>query len=123
MIQSIAHSVRKDLAGRARKKGTRIYEWTKERPTDWRPYTVVDPSTGEYFTNEGAWHFIADLLDNGHPVDIITLEKPPGRTGYIMTVDLDEKCPLLYIKLELGKSVIFGRSFHHSNILRGQHGE
>lgn len=123
MVQTISESVRKDCAGRARRKGTRTYEWTQERPSDWRPYTVRDPSTGEYFTNEGAWEFIANLLDNGHYVEIIILEKPPGKNGYVMKVELEKERPPLYIKLELGRSVVYGRSFHYSDIERGHYGQ
>lgn len=122
MIQEISQSIRKDLAERARRKGTRTYEWTKDRPTDWRPYTVRNPLSDDYFTNEGAWDFIADLLDRGHPVEIITLEKPPGKTGYVICVECEADQPPLYIKLELGRSVVYGRSFHYSEVKRGTHG-
>ena len=123
MSQAVSESVRKDLADRARRKGTRNYEWTQERPTDWRPYTVRNPSTGEYFTNEGAWEFIATLLESGHAVEIIILEKPPGKNGYVMKVELEKEGPSLYVKLELGRSVVYGRSFHYSDIERGHHGQ
>lgn len=123
MVTEISHSIRKDLAERARRKGTRTREWTKERPTDWRPYTIRNPSSGEYFTDEAAWEFVADLLDQGHPVEMITLEQPPGKTGYVMSVELAKDQPFLYIKLQLGRDVVIGRSFHYSEIKRGTHGK
>lgn len=118
MTEEISQCIRKNLAERARRKGTRTYQWTKDRPTDWRPYTVRNPSSGDYFTNEGAWDFIADLLERGHPVETIILKKPPGKTGYVMCVELEAGQSPLYIKLELGLSVVYGRSFHYSEVGR-----
>lgn len=112
--ETVSDAIRHDLALLARRNGARNTRWTKERPTSWRPRTVKDPSSGDPFTAEGAWQFIADLLDSGHPIEPMILEKPPGKRAYVMKVDLDPELPRLYIKLELGCGVIYGRSFHYS---------
>ena len=55
-----------------------------------------------------------ELLEKGHPIEPITLKKPPGAKGYVMKVELEPNTPKLYIKLELG-NIVFGRSFHYSD--------
>jgi hypothetical protein len=83
-------------------------------PRDWRPQQVRHPETREPFTLEGAWDFIADCLESGCAVEEITLENPPGKTGYVMLIDIGSDRPLLYVKLELGSGTVIGRSFHYS---------
>ncbi|MYB34705.1 MAG: hypothetical protein F4X92_06205 [Gammaproteobacteria bacterium] len=68
----------------------------------------------EYFTNEAAWELIASKLEANHPVEIIELQKPMGKKGYVMIISLEPDKPPLYIKLQLGSGVIYGRSFHYS---------
>jgi hypothetical protein len=102
------------------RRATRQTTFTKDRPSDWRPQSVVDPrpdAGGAVFTDAGAWDYIVELLDAGQPVSTITLDQPRGRTGFVMKVD----CPdgrQLYIKLQLGTGMVIGRSFHYSQ-LRG----
>ena len=44
------------------------------------------------------------------------LQKPKGATGYVMQIRLDSSpSPLLYVKLELHRGWIIGRSFHYSD--------
>ena len=107
-----SESVRKQLASLACRKRSRAVGW----PSHWAPTNVRDPN-GEYgapFTVAGAWEFVAELLDSGHPIIEITLHQPPGKTGYVMLVPLPNDRPL-YIKLELGSGMVIGRSFHYSN--------
>lgn len=112
-MQAVSDSIRRDLVILARRKGARFEKWTTQRPTEWRPRTVRDPSTNDFFTSEGAWQFIADLLESGHPIEAVVLQKPPGKQGFVMHVDLRSDLPRLYIKLELGCGIIYGRSFHY----------
>ena len=65
------------------------------------------------FTEDGAWQFVADLLDAGQPLTEVALEKPPGKKGYVMKIPVKGWRPI-YIKLQLGSGQVFGRSFHHS---------
>ena len=83
------------------------------RPTHWNPTNVLHPQTGDPFTPDGAWEFVRQLLVGGADVETIVLDKPPGRTGYIIKTAGrgDEE---IYIKLELGSGKVIGRSFHPS---------
>jgi hypothetical protein len=100
------------LAGARR---TRITTFTAARPTHWEPASVRRPDSGESFTPDGAWVFVVELLMGGAAVDSIVLDKPPGKTGYVIICDgwAGEK---IYIKLQLGSGVVVGRSFHVSTI-------
>ncbi len=98
------------LLSRRRKKGCRIVE----RRRKWRPGTVIDPADGQPFTDEGAWEFIAECLDD-KAIELfpIPLENYPGKTGYRMVVDLGGMD--LYIKVRLGTGSVIGMSFHYSD--------
>lgn len=68
------------------------------------------------FTNDGAWELVASTLESGHPVESMALNKPKGATGYVLKIRLDSPPrPLLYVKLELHRGWIHGRSFHYSD--------
>ena len=110
----VSSSVRHELAVLARRKKARVVQWSSERPSDWRPSQVREPSTDMPYTEVGAWHLIADLLDRGHPLEEIVLCKPPGKRAYVMHVELEPGQPRLYIKLQLGNGKVIGRSFHYS---------
>ena len=113
---SIDDSIRHQLAILARRPRDRKREFDPDRPTDWRPRSVRNPDgmLDKYFSNAAAWELIASRLESGHDVETVTLRKPPGRTGYVMKIDLEPDAPTLYIKLELGSGKIWGRSFHYS---------
>ncbi|MDO8838749.1 MAG: hypothetical protein Q7V31_07440 [Parvibaculum sp.] len=83
------------------------------RPTHWEPTNVRRPDSGEAFTPDNAWTFVAELLEGGVDVETITLDKPLGRTGYVIICDgwSGEK---IYIKLQLVSGKVVGRSFHVS---------
>ena len=74
------------------------------------PPTALD----DYFTDAAAWDLIASKLEEGHEVEPVQLREPPGRTGYVMKIELEAGKPMLYVKLELGSGRIFRRSFHYS---------
>jgi hypothetical protein len=67
------------------------------------------------FTDVGAWHFIADLLERGEPLEEVVLHHPPGAQAYVMRLDLGAALPRLYIKVQLSRGKIIGRSFHYSD--------
>ncbi len=76
---------------------------------------MQNPSDGNAaFTNDGAWELVAIRLESGHEVEIIELKKPRGAKGYVMKIHLESSRPLLYVKLELHRGWIHGRSFHYS---------
>lgn len=112
----LSESIRSQLVILARRGKTRTTEFTRDRPTDWRPTQVRNPDgmLDGYFTDPSAWEFIAAKLEDGHPVEIVELNKPVGAKGYVMKVDMEPGMPPLYIKLQLGAGKIIGRSFHYS---------
>lgn len=107
---------RRQLARLARSARTRTSAFSPHEPTDWRPEQVEGPEGGfsPYFTDAGAWELIADKLDEGHAVEVIELHKPPGAKGYVMKIDLKPDAPTLYVKLQLRRGQVVGRSFHYS---------
>ena len=83
-------------------------------PCEWRFYQVLKPESGLPFTEVEAWHFIADLLEGGHPCHQIILRMPPGQLAYVITTPGYRGCPDIYIKVTLSRNKINGRSFHDS---------
>jgi hypothetical protein len=113
----VSDEERKELARLARNKATRTTLFTRERPTEWRPYQVQNVSDSAayipYFTDDSAWQFIADLLENGHPVIVKSLMTPPDAKGYEMHVPSGCHLPAIYIKIQFGVGCVIGRSFHY----------
>ncbi len=103
---------RAQLAALARRKDCRGLGW----PRDWNPGGVVNPDTGLAFTEAGAWELIADLLDGGHPIETITLDNPPGKTGFVLLYEFAPGTVPLYIKIQFGAKGVIGRSFHISKL-------
>lgn len=107
--------IRKEIIRLARRKEARTRFFTPERPTVWKPSTVSNPEAlGLPFTEEGAWQFIARKAEEGHEIKEIELRQPPGEKAYIMEVELEAGAPKLYIKVQLLRGKIVGRSFHNS---------
>lgn len=113
---SLSPSIRHQMVVLARRKRARVTEFSPDRPTDWRPGQVRNPDgiLDTHFTDAAAWELIASKLKDGHPVEIVEMEKPPGAAGYVMKIDIEPGQPLLYVKLQLGSGKIIGRSFHYS---------
>ena len=89
---------------------------TPARPSRWQPASVQNPDDGNNeFTDDGAWNLVVSKIESGHQVAIMTLDKPKGATGYVMKIRLDTSRPQLYVKLELYRGWILGRSFHYSD--------
>ena len=113
----IDRETRRLLAKLARSERTRDDTWTRKRPTEWRPTTVRDPRGGFFptFTRHSAWDFVAEKLEEGHPVEIVPLDEPPARVGYVLKVELEGDPQTLYVKLELSRNrrLVHGRSFHY----------
>lgn len=96
------------------RRGRYDSSFSRQRPTKWQPTRVRNPEGGvdQCFTDETAWAFVADRLEQGEHVRILELKKPRGRTGYVMTIDIGSDVPELYVKLELVQARVWGRSFH-----------
>ena len=105
-----------EISRLAKNRRRRAAKSTPARPSRWHPLDVRNPDDGNNtFTDDGAWDLIACKIKGGHPVEIIELEKPKGRTGYVMKIPLESSAPPLYVKLELHRGWILGRSFHYSD--------
>ena len=118
---SIDDSIRRQLTILSRRAHARDTAFSPRRPTEWRPWEVVNPN-GDFethFTEPGAWELIAASLEQGHDVEVVHLRKPPGQKAYVMQIKLDDVNPLLYIKLQLGAGKVIGRSFHYSKLHQG----
>ena len=74
------------------------------------------PESGMPFTDVGAWEFIVDCLNSNCPIEVITLDKPEGKPGYVMRVKPRPDSCIIYIKLELGSGKVIARSFHYSEV-------
>ena len=113
---SIDASTRHQLVVLARRRHARVTEFSRARPTNWRPGEVRDPKgmLASHFTDAAAWELIASALESGHEVETVELKKPPGATGYVMKIDLEPGHAPLYVKFQLGSGKIIGRSFHYS---------
>jgi|SRR6516162_4014260 hypothetical protein len=85
-----------------------------EMPYDWRPEQVINPIDCQPFTRRGALHFIQEQLENGCAIEAVVLDLPPGRTAYVMLLDVGRDKPDLYVKVQLGGGCVIGRSFHYS---------
>lgn len=106
-------ALRPQLIALARRKRSRRSGGETGLPCRWKPWSVRDPSSGEIFTEAGAWEFVAAHLESGCAVKVMKLKRPPGRTGYVLSFPMPSGPPL-YMKLQLGAGVVLGRSFHIS---------
>jgi hypothetical protein len=112
-MSGIPPNIRSELIANAERGKRRSSAFSRERPTDWRPTTVVDPRDSEQrcFTDMTAWDFIVEMLQSGCEVEEIVLDKPQGKIGYVLKIAAH---PHIYIKLQLGPPGVVGRSFHCS---------
>lgn len=121
MVRGISNDVRRCLAQRCRSKRTRRSDFQKEAPTVWVPGTLRDPSTPDcLFTDESAWIFVANALEAGVEVTVITLSRPAGRTAYVMELE-GHRGVKIYVKLQLGSDYVRGRSFHEAKRWMSSH--
>lgn len=113
---SISEERRNELIRLACTPHLRKTQWSKTRPTKWLPRTVPNPADEfwGYYTNDAAWELIVDRLKVGHPVDEISLDKPPGTRGYVLRIPSTQDEPEIYVKLEIHRGYVWGRSFHQS---------
>lgn len=95
------------------RNGKYFVAYGPERPTKWWFAKVIDPRNSGYFTIEGSWDFIAQLLEEGCSIEKINLDKPPGEIGYVLLYDTSEG--QIYIKFEICTDAVIGRSFHYSH--------
>ena len=76
---------------------------------------MTDPRSGAMFTEPGAWDFVAEVLEQGHVMEPIVLDRPPGAIAYVLKIEQHVSVPTIYVKVQLGSGCVIGRSFHYSN--------
>ena len=97
----------------ASRKDCRQTDWSASIPCDWAPSTVWDPRFDREFTEQGAWLYVIELLESGHEFTPKTMRQPPNTIAYETIIELRPSLPKLYIKLQIHKGKILGRSFHN----------
>lgn len=108
-------ATRRQLEYRCRSRKSRRNKFSSDMPTHWDPGSLRDPrAPDEFFSTDTAWEFIADHIKNGCEIEIILLEKPPGKRGYVLKLAGHPDSVVIYVKLQLGADCVFGRSFHIS---------
>lgn len=109
-------ALRCQMAEKAKVKSTRFNGFSRDLPSDWGPYKIINPNSGYTFTDDTAWELIVKLLEEPEcKWEFVVLEKPPGVRAIFTEWTLVEGQPKLYIKIHLGAGgKVFGRSFHYS---------
>ena len=69
-------AAREELIRLCRNSKSRRVEFTKKAPCDWQPMSVSHPRFGGYFSDRGAWEYVAELLEDGHPIENVMLDSP-----------------------------------------------
>jgi len=105
---------RRQLTQRCESSKTRSVGRPPDHPSRWQPGTVRHPETGELFDTMSAWPFIAACLQRGAEIEVIALDQPEGKKGYVMKID-GYGDDIIYIKLEFSSKLVIGRSFHVSD--------
>ncbi len=66
------------------------------------------------FTEPGAWELIAELAEGSEPMQEVTLRQPDGDKAYEFNLRLAPSEPQLYIKVQVKRDTLWGRSFHYA---------
>lgn len=107
-------SDRRELVRRASGgRKMRFASFTREAPTKWHPTSLIDPRSGEPFTEDNCWSYISEAIERGEPVEEITLRKPAGKRGFVLKLAGHDGVTI-YVKLQLTSDRVQGRSFHES---------
>jgi hypothetical protein len=112
---TVSIEIRRELARLAASRRTRRTVFSPDAPCDWRPQQVRDPRSGVYFTEIGAWEFVVELITNGHPIEVVILQRPTGKKGYVLIAESCNESLEIYMKLQLGSGFVYDRSFHPSD--------
>jgi hypothetical protein len=111
---SVTDEIRRRLCLLGASRRTRSRVFRSDRPCDWRATGMTDPRTREAFTEDGAWEYIAQLITDGIEIEVIDLDIPAGKKGYVMNLPSHDPQIPIYVKLQLSGDCVIGRSFHYS---------
>lgn len=113
-MSDVPETIRREAALLARRKSARSTTFSRDIPCEWRPMTVINLEDGNPFTQEAAWEFVAEKLqDQAQPARWVELRRPPGKRAIEMVISYGGR--EIYVKVQLGAGTIHGRSFHYSN--------
>lgn len=101
--------VRRALGGRR----ARTSAFVSTAPTKWHPTSLRHPESGEPFTEDNCWTFIAHAIAAGAEVEEMVLRRPLGKRGFVLKLE-GHGGVIIYVKLQLLADKVFGRSFHES---------
>jgi hypothetical protein len=104
---------RAQLSKRAFSRKTRLSTFSLHAPTKWHPTSLLHPETGEPFTEDNCWSFVAAAIESGAPVEVMELKRPAGKRGFVMKL-AGHETTTIYVKLQLLSDKVLGRSFHES---------
>lgn len=108
---TVSENIRRELVRLCSSDRTRRAEFSRSLPTHWSPTEGYDSATKEPFTRGGAWEAVCRQLAAGCALNAIELDIPKGKTGYWFHFH-DARGTRIYVKLQIGSGVVFGRSFH-----------
>lgn len=113
---SDVESIRLALAQMCRDPAMRVTGRLQDVANRWEPMTVREPDTQMLFTDDGAWHFIADLLTSGAPTKCITpTDEYPDFAYYLIEKSTHSKPIYMKIALRRDAKKVVGISFHYSD--------
>lgn len=80
-MNELDSAIRHQLIALSIRSKSRIVQFSSERPIDWCPSNVINPNgvLDQYFTDSAAWEFIADKLEQMHPVEVLGLKNRQGQ--------------------------------------------
>lgn len=108
---NIPAKILQELIRLSSREATRRSEFSSRAPTKWHPEEAQDPKSGQPYTRFSAWERINAELVAGCDLTQITLDKPPGKTGYTLHF-VDGSGKRIYVKLQIMSGFVMGRSFH-----------
>ena len=112
-MSDVPELIRRDAALLARRRSARSTRFSRDIPCEWRPMTVINLEDGSPFTQEAAWEFVAEKLeDPAQTAHWVELRRPPGKRAIEMVISYGDR--KIYVKVQLGSGTIHGRSFHYS---------
>ena len=111
---AVPADIRNRLASFACSRRTRQVEFSAASPHRWQPTQTTNPRTQQVFTEDAAWEFVAEAIEGGAPIEEMALDKPPGKTGYVLKLP-GSNGSTIYVKLQLLGNCVRGRSFHPSD--------
>lgn len=101
------------MSKRASSRKTRLSTFSPRAPTKWHPTSLLHPDTGDPFTEDNCWSFVASAIASGAPVEVMELKRPAGKRGFVMKLP-GHGTTTIYVKLQLLSDKVLGRSFHES---------